>query len=122
MIDSYVKDHADRNGIWDKSQVGTCAGVLGTVDQLIIDDAIIDEVRNQKKHLAVAFYDYQKAYDMARHDWMIRVYQWMGVPEKVISVTSKLMDWWKSRLEVTENGTTSKSRIIHMKKRILAGR
>ena len=121
MIASYMKDHADRNGIWDKSQLGTCTGVLGTVDQLIVDNAIMDEVRNQKRHLVVAFYDYQKAYDMVRHDWMIRVYKWMGVPEKVISVISKLMDGWKTRLEVTENGKTSTSRIIHMKKGFLQG-
>ena len=29
-----------------KSQLGTSSGVLGAVDQLIIDNAIIDEVRN----------------------------------------------------------------------------
>ena len=58
-----------------KSQLGTSSRVLGTVDQLIIDNAIIDEVRNQQRYLALAFYDYQKAYDIVRHDWMIRVYQ-----------------------------------------------
>ena len=121
MIASYMKDHADRNSIWDRSQLGTCAGVLGTVDQLIVDNAIMDEVRNQKRNLAVAFYDYQKAYDMVRHDWMIRVYQWMGVPEKVINVISKLMDGWKTKLEVTENGQTSTSRIIHITKGFLQG-
>ena len=63
-----MKPHAERNNIWGRSQVGTCSGVLGTVDQLIIDNAIMDEVRNQHKNLAVAFYDYQKAYDMVRQD------------------------------------------------------
>ena len=49
--------------------------MLGTVDQLLVDNAIMDEVRNNKRNLAVAFYDYQKAYDMVRHDWMLRVYE-----------------------------------------------
>ena len=44
-----MKNHADRNEIWDKSQLGTCSGVLGTVDQLLIDCAIMDEVREKKK-------------------------------------------------------------------------
>ena len=43
--------------------------------QLIIDISIIDEVVNQQKNLAVAFHDYQKAYDMVRHNWMTTVYQ-----------------------------------------------
>ena len=73
MIGKYMKDHADRNNIWDRSQLGTCEGVLGTVDQLLVDSCIMDEVRRYKRNLAVAFYDYQKAYDMVRHDWMERV-------------------------------------------------
>ena len=89
IIGNYMKDHAERNDIWDRSQLGTCSG---TVDQLIIDNAILDEVRDQQPNLAVAFYDYQKAYDMVRHNWMIRVYQWMGVPQKVVNVISKLME------------------------------
>ena len=64
MIVNYMKKYADRNNIWDRSQLGTWSGVLGTVDQLIIDNVIIDEVRNQQRNLAVAFFDYQKAYDM----------------------------------------------------------
>ena len=75
MIGNYMKEHAERNNIRDRSQLGTCSRVLGTVDQLIIENAIMDEVRNQQRNLAVVFYDYQKAYDMIRHDWMTRVYQ-----------------------------------------------
>lgn len=66
-----MKEHAGRSNIWDKSQLGNCSGVLGTVDQLIIDNAIIDKVRNQQINLAVAFYNYQKAYNMVQHNWMI---------------------------------------------------
>ena len=40
---------------------------IGTVDQLIIDNAIMEKVRNQQRNLAVAFYDYQKVYGMVRH-------------------------------------------------------
>ena len=78
MIGNCIKEHAEGNNIWDRSQQGNCSGVLGTVDQVIIDNAIMDEVRNQQRNLAVAvavaFYDCQKACDMVRHDWMTRVY------------------------------------------------
>ena len=52
----------------------------------------MDEVRNQQRNLAVAFNGYQKVYDMVRHDWMIRVYQWMAVPEKAVNTIIKLME------------------------------
>ena len=31
MIGNFMKNHAKRNNSWDKSQLGTCSGVLGTV-------------------------------------------------------------------------------------------
>ena len=94
MIVNFMKKQEERKIIWDRSQMGTCSGVLGTVDQLIIDNVTMDELTNQQRNLAVAFYDYQKAYDMVRHDWMTRVYQWMEVPEKVVNVIVKLMEGW----------------------------
>ena len=39
---------------------------------------------------------------MVRHDWILRVYRWMGVPEKVVNALSQLMEGWKIRLEVTK--------------------
>jgi hypothetical protein len=119
---SYMKGHAERNNIWDKSQIGICSGVLGTIDQLIVDNTIMDEVRGKKRNLAVAFYDYRKAYDMVRHDSMLRIYQWMGVPEKVVNVLSHLMKGWKTRLEVTDNGETKISRWIKIRKGFLQGK
>ena len=98
MIGNYMKDHAERNNIWNRRQLGTCSGVLGTVDQLIIDNTIMEELRHQQRNLAVAFYDYQKAYDIVRKDWVIRVYKWMGVPEKVVNVITKLIEGWKTAM------------------------
>ena len=81
----------------------------------------MDEVKGQQRNLALAFYDYQKAYDMVRHDWMIRVYQWMGVPEKLIEVVKKLMKRCKTKLEVTENRKKIVSRLINVTRGFLQG-
>ena len=50
-----MRNHARRNGIWNERQLGTSEGVLGTVDQLLIDKCIMDEVREHKRDLAVTF-------------------------------------------------------------------
>ena len=84
MVGIYMKEHADRSDMWGRNQLGTCSGVLGTVDQLLIDRAIMDEVRGKKRNAAITFYDYQRAYDMVRHDWMERVYRWMGIPDEIV--------------------------------------
>ena len=45
----------------------------------------------------------------------------MGVPEKVVNVIVKLMERWKTRLEVTENGKVLTSRKINIRKGFLQG-
>ena len=121
ILGKYLKEHAERNNIWDKSQLGACSGVLGTVDQLIVDNTIMEEVRERKRNVAVAFYDYQKAYDMVKHDWMLRVYGWMQVPDKMLNVIRELMRGWKTRLEVVDKSETIVSRWINIMKGFLQG-
>ena len=43
---------------------------MGTVDQLnrSINRCIMDKVKQHHDNLAVAFYDYKKAYDKVHHD------------------------------------------------------
>ena len=107
-----MKVQAERNNIWDKSQLRTCFGVLGTENRIMIANTIMDQVKNQQRNLALAFHDYQKAYDIVRHNWMTSVYQWMRVPEKVVMVIIKLIEWWKTRLEVTKGERVLASRTI----------
>ena len=88
------------NEIWDTGQLGAVEGVLGTVDQLIIDRCIMEEAKEYHRNLAVAFYDYKKAYDKVHHDWMTRVYEWIGIPRSVVHLILELMRKWRTRLEI----------------------
>ena len=45
----------------------------------------------------------------------------MGEPEKVVSVIVKLMEGWKTRLEVTEDGKVLTSRKSNIRKAFLKG-
>ena len=49
------------------------------------------------------------------------MYQWMEVSEKVTNVIVKLMEGWKTRLEVTEDGKVVTSRKINIRKGFLQG-
>ena len=94
-----MKNHATEKKICGEGQLGAAEGVLGTVDQLIINRCITEEVKTQHRNLAVAFYDCKKAYDKGHHDWMLRVYSWMGLPANVISL--RLEIWNKQMLTKT---------------------
>ena len=110
VIAKYMREHTLENDIWDEGQLGAVEGVLGTVDQLIIDRCIMEEVKQYHRNLAVAFYDYKKAYDKVHHDWMLRVYHWTGIPKEVITLISQLMEKWKTRLEMWSRGEKLTSR------------
>ena len=57
LIGKYMRDHAMENDIWDEGQLGGVEGVLGTVDQLLMDVCIMEEVRSYHRNLVVAYYD-----------------------------------------------------------------
>ena len=59
--------------MWDEGQMGATEGVFGTVEQLLIDICIMEDVREHHRNLAVAYYDYQEAYDRVYYDWMLKV-------------------------------------------------
>ena len=63
------------------------------------------------RNLAVAYYDYQKAYGRV-HDWMSKVYRWIGVPDDISRLIETLMKKWKTRLEVWTKGEKKISRGI----------
>ena len=70
------------------------------VDQLTIDQCIMEEVKQYHKNLAVTFCNYEEVYDKVRHDWMLRMYQWVGISDEKIKLISNLMELWKTRLEI----------------------
>ena len=109
------------NEIWDEGQLGAVEGVLGTVDQLIIDRCIMEVVKQYYRNLALAFYDYEKAYDKVHHDWILRVYQWICVPDEVIKLISNIMELRKTRLEIWRKGEKMKSRWINISCGFLQG-
>ena len=71
---------------------------------MIIEKCIVEEIKDYHRNLAVALYDYKKAYATVHHDWMLRVYGWMSIPHEVINLISQLMKKWKTRLEIWSEG------------------
>lgn len=39
----------------------------------------------------MAFYGYQKAYDIVKHDWMVRVYGWMAIAEQIVNMIAEML-------------------------------
>ena len=52
---------------------------------------------------------------------MLRVYQWIGVPDEVIKLISSLMELWKTRLEFWSKGEKMANRWINISCGFLQG-
>ena len=74
----------------------------------------MEEVNQYHRNLVVAFYDYKKAYDKVYHDWMLRVYEWIGHPKEVTELIYQLMSKWKTRPEIWNEGDKVTSRWIEI--------
>ena len=70
-----MRKHTVAKVTWDEGQMRAAEDVSGMVDQLIIDRCIMEEMKQYHRNLAVAFYDYKKAYVKVHHDLMIRVHK-----------------------------------------------
>ena len=109
-----MREHTAVNEIWDEGQLGAVEGILGTVDQLIIERCIMEEVKQHHHNLTVAFCDYKNAFDKVHHDWMIREYEWIGIPRSVIKLIEELMRKWKTRLEIWRDDEEMTSRWVQI--------
>ena len=81
-----------------EEQKGCRKGSRGTNDLLYIDGAVIQEVKSRNKNLAMAWRDYDKAYDMVPHSWIIECLDLFGVAENINSFLVNSMEKWKVKL------------------------
>ena len=70
----------------------------GTGDQLYIDKMILKEVKTRKKNLAMGWIDYQKAFDMLPHSWIIDCLYSLGLNKKLITFLQFTMKNWPVEL------------------------
>ena len=67
-VAKYMREHTMDNKIWDEGQLGTAEGVLGMLDQLIVDRIIMKKVKQYHRNFAVTFYHYKKAYNKVHYE------------------------------------------------------
>ena len=63
--------HLDQEKLLPEEQKGWRKGSRGTNDLLYIDRAVIKEVKSRNKNLAMVWINYNKAYDIVPHAWII---------------------------------------------------
>jgi len=104
IISRRMQKYMDDENLMPKEHKECCSGSKGCKDQLLISKAILQECKRRKKNLCIAWIDYQKAFDRVPHSWIIKTLELIGLNNKVISFTKKVMSYWRTRMRLhTEN-------------------
>ncbi len=97
-----IYDHLHTNNALPDEQKGCRKRSRGTKDQLLIDKAVLRDVRAKKRCLAMAWIDYRKAYDMLPHSWILETLGLIKVAKNIEGLLRGSMKSWKTVL--TANG------------------
>ena len=89
-----IYDHLLMNSFLSNEQKGCRKGARGTKDQLLIDKAVLKELKRLRKNVAMAYIDYRKAYDMVPHSWILEMMEVKGVAKNVGSLIKRSMSNW----------------------------
>ena len=73
ILSRKILTHLSSNKMLAFEQKGICPGSKGTKDQLLIDKMVGTDCKTRRTNLAVAWIDFQKAYDSVPHSWIIEI-------------------------------------------------
>ena len=93
-----VYDHLHVNSLLPDEQKGCRRQSRGTKDQLLIDREVLRDAKRKKRHLSMAWIDYQKAYDMLPHSWILETLGLIKVAKNIESLLTKSMSKWRTVL------------------------
>ena len=93
-----IHAHLDQEKLLPEEQKGCRKGSRGTNDLRYTDRAVIKKVKSRNKNLAMAWIDYEKAYDMIPHSWIIECLDLFGVAKNIKSLLVNSMEKWKVML------------------------
>ena len=93
-----IYDHLQMNRLLPDEQKGCRRKSRGTKDQLLIDREVLREAKRKKRHLAMAWIDYRKAYDMLPHSWILETLEMMKISKNIGDFLRRTMTDWKTVL------------------------
>jgi hypothetical protein len=92
-------EHLYDQDVIGEEQKGCIRNSRGTKDHLMLDKAILRDSKKRRTNLAVCWIDYQKAYDMLPHSWILKTMEITGMAKNVIEFIRSSMRSWNTELE-----------------------
>ena len=91
IINEKVYGHLNQQNLLPEEQKGCRQRTRGTKDQLLIDTTVVRDSRRRKKNLNVAQVDFEKAYDMMPHSWILKTLELLGTATNITELLERSM-------------------------------
>ena len=98
IIADKIMAHMHNNNLLADEQKGARHGSRGTKDQLAIDKMVMKDSKKRRTNLAVAWIDYQKAYDSVPHSWILETLQLYKIAPATQKMIAASMRLWNTTL------------------------
>ena len=82
---------------------------------------ILEESQHQRKNLFMMWFNYKKAFDSVRYDWIIQAIQLAKIPVKIINAIKNLMHLWSAKVYLLTNRYNLESDKTHYHTGVLQG-
>ena len=105
-----MDQHLEHHGLMEGQQRGAKSGCFGTMDNLLIDRAVMLDCQRGKRNLSMAWIDVRKAYDSVDHNWLCAMTAVHRLPIWLGKVIRKLCASWNTRVVATSRQARESSR------------
>ena len=100
IVTSRMSHHINANKIIPKEQKGNASNTYGTIDQLIMNKMVMNNVKLKQRNILTAWIDYKKAFHFAPHDWIIKTLKIHKFDPITTKFLRKTMNKWKTSLHL----------------------
>ena len=93
----------------------------GCKDQLMINNAILENCKKRKMNLSTAWMDYKKAFDSVPHSWILKCLQMYMIHPILIKFIEESMRQWKTNMIIVHKKGVLETGPIRIKRGIFQG-
>ena len=116
-----IDQHLEHYGLMEGQQRLAKSGCFGTMDNFLIDRAVMLEFQRGRRNLSMARIDVRKAYDSVDHDWLCAMTDVHRLPIWLGKFIRKLCASWNTRVVATTSQGQETSRKIRVMKELPQG-
>ena len=124
ILTSVIRDrlycHLEKEAITTPEQRGRKKDWYGYKDQLMINNAIIENCK-KRKNLSTAWIDYKKAFYSVPHSWIFKCLQMYKIHPVLITFIEESMSQWKTSMTLVHKEGVLETGPIRIKKGIFQG-